>query len=151
MRDVKRQHFMTREERAELWRKVGERNASRRRGALGDVPPEKDYEIVVRDGVELLVCPWQQELPPLGAEIYFWNILEELRQNLSEGTQDEFLRVLGKTDEASRSLVRAFCDFALEASHQAARERHRKRLEDIDDVRQAVGYYDEPREETPDE
>ena len=145
-----RDQFMSKEERDRLWRELGERNERSRKLARGEAPPPRDYEIVVNaDGNEMVVCPWYQELPPLGAEIFFWNILEELRSNLSADTQNEFLVTLGKHDEQSKSLLNAFCDFALTAAKDAARERHRARMQDIDDVRQSVGFYDE-KDETVD-
>lgn len=143
-RDRSRDHFTTKEERAEMWRQLAERREARLKARQGPPPPPKDYEILTRDdGTTFVQCPWGQELPPHGAEVYFWNILEELRTNLSDASQDEFLTALGRTDDTSRSLLSAFCAFALDAAKQAARERHRRRMEDIEEVRLSVGYYED--------
>ncbi len=147
MKDRSRDHITTKEERNEYWRQYGEKRDELRRKSRGEAPKPVDYEIVVRDGVEIKICPWNQEMKPSGADIYFWNILEELRRELTETAQDEFLEALGRTDEASRSLLRAFSEFALDAAKASAKERHMKRVEEIEDVRIAVGFYDDEVEE----
>jgi len=142
-KDRKRDHIMSKEERDGLWRQLGERNERARALARGSVPAAKDYEIIDRDGKPMLVCPWNQELPPGGADLYFWNILEELRSNLEESTQDEFLEALNTKDEGSRALLRAFCNFALDAAKATAKQRYKDRMESIEEVRMSVGFYDE--------
>lgn len=142
-KDRKRDHIMSKEERDQLWRELGERNERGRVLARGNAPPPRDYEIIDRDGKPMLVCPWHQELPAGGADLYFWNILEELRSNLEESTQDEFLEALNTKDEGSRALLRAFCSFALDAAKATAQQRYKEWMEGVEEVRMSVGFYED--------
>jgi hypothetical protein len=81
------------------------------------------YEIFVRDGKEIMRCPWGQELPASSEALDFWDRLQEIERHLTPQGVLEFCAEMG-VDPASESAadILTFCDFL-----RARAEAHRRR------------------------
>lgn len=137
---------ITKTERDAMWVSLADEHTRSREKF--PTPSPLDWEIIERDGKKLLVCPWHQELPAGMAELHFWDTLCELRSMLSPESRSRFIDSFLKSDgiehpDELESVINLFCDWVLETSRKNTLEKERKRLADIEDVRQSCDFYED--------
>lgn len=129
-------------ERNEIWAQAAER-ANKRKTAKKEIELKKPTAKLGDDGRLMIIHSWGQELPAAHDSEYFWNVLEDLRKNMTREAICRFFidTKVAESDEEV-NLLGKFCLWAINEAENSAWERDRKREEQIRDVRRDTGFYE---------
>lgn len=130
----------SKEERDKLWSDIRSRHDEQRK-LCPPPPPNRDYDIEVRDGKHILLYPSHFELPAGQAEIFFWEMYQSLFSNFLEERFTLFFDNL-ENDLKGIDLLREYARWSIEQARQSARLKTLEELENIEDVRHSTGYYE---------
>jgi hypothetical protein len=124
---------MTKEERLEIERRAKEKFQEKLR-KLPPPPPPGDYRIVEKDDGKLqMITPWHQELDVLHSELYFWQLLCDLKDRLTVDGMAEYLSSIDRNKYDQEQLLVGFCKWALSSARDRAKSREKKRIESDED------------------
>lgn len=126
-----------RKERDELWAKLRKPLSAKKEISMSK--PSMKYV----DGKPVLVYPWGQEMPAGMCEIYFWELLQDIRSGLTEETIDKYVEANYPADlrAAVKDTLLPFTKMVLEGAEKSVEQRDKEREEDIREVRRATEFY----------
>lgn len=116
-------------ERSNSWKKARDGVSVKR------VAPLRHPSAQYVDGTLMVTQTWGQVLPALCDTEYFWNVLEDLRKNLTPDAINLFAKD-SKITNVDDILI--FANWAVKTASDSAFARERKRDEEIEEVRRSL-------------
>ena len=107
--------------------------------------PEAKYN---DDGVLMVTQSWGQQLPALSDTEYFWNVLDDVRKNLTHASieryaiENNLINDLGEIGD-NINLILKYANWVLKSAEASAHMRDKERELAIREVRRDIGFYDD--------